>query len=959
MKPFANMTSQLQIAALQVAVVFVAASAFVTPVAPAHAQTTGKITGTIVEAETGEPMPGVNVVIEGTTQGTAANAEGEYVIIGVRPGTYTLAASMVGFATSRVENVRVNVDLTTTVDFRMQEEVFEGEEIVVTAEAIRVRRDLTSSEARVTAESIDRLPVQDLNQVLQVQAGITERDGLHIRGGRSSEVLVMVDGMPVTDQFDGSRAIQIENASIQELQVISGTFNAEYGNAMSGVINVVTKEGRTDRIGGSVEVYSGSYLTQGDGGDDFLRGVNQNDYTSRGIPYREADVYSYLPVNPSHYYNLAGSLEGPVFTDRITFFGTGRYFNNDGWLYGAQLYETNGSFGDSSLVPMNTFEKLSWQGNLRIRLTDNIHMNVIGLGSTEESRPYNLFWRWAPEGRTINYDQGTDLKLKLTHLLSSKTFYTLNAATFWREAESHRFADSLASGYNGITASAPDSIEVLPGVYIPYITGGGRFARGGTDLHRFNRSTRTYLAKGDVTSQIAENHLVKLGAEFRMDRLTFTAFDLQPASNPDGSLVTPFRPSVPVATSYNFESFEGVEPIAASAYLQDKMEFEAFVVNAGVRVDYFDSRARVPADPEDPNIHTPFKKIHIFHDLNGDGVITVDEETDDNRITTAEREEFWWRETDAKMQVSPRLGIAYPITNEGVIHFSYGHFLQIPTLNRLFENFGYKVPNRSGQYGPFGNPDLDAQRTIMYEIGIRQGIGDFVFDLTGYYRDVRDWVSTSRLIESELPGVNYVVYANRDYANTRGVTFTLNKRFADSYGFDLNYTYQVVEGSNSNPSDEFFALENNEQPKLALLPLQWDQRHKLAGSLYVGGSGWGASALGVFGSGFPYTPSYPEAAIIGADVPPDFPTNSRRMPPSFQVDLSAHYQLELGPLSPRLFMQVFNVFDSRNPTNVFTDTGEPDLTFTQPFGSVDPGYFVRPDFYSEPRRMHIGMEINF
>ena len=69
-----------------------------------------------------------------------------------------------------------------------------------------------------------------------------------------------------------------------------------------------------------------------------------------------------------------------------------------------------------------------------------------------------------------------------------------------------------------------------------------------------------------------------------------------------------------------------------------------------------------------------------------------------------------------------------------MIHFSYGHFLQIPTLNRLFENYGYKVPNRSGTYGPFGNPDLKPQETIMYEIGVRQGFGDFVFDVTGYYR---------------------------------------------------------------------------------------------------------------------------------------------------------------------------------------------------------------------------------
>lgn len=926
---------------------------------PAAAQTTGKIAGTVIEEATGEPLPGVNISIDGTTQGTATDVNGEYTIIGVRPGMYDVVASFVGFTTQRKEGVQVNVDLTSTVDFALTERIVEGEEVVVVAEADRVRKDLTSSEARVTSEAIDRLPVQDFGQVLQVQAGVTDRDGLHIRGGRSSEVTVMVDGVPVTDSYDGSTAIELENEGIQELQVISGTFNAEYGNAMSGVINVVTKEGRKDRIGGSVEVYSGSYVVPGDGGEEFLLGVDQADYTSRGIPYREADVYSYLPVDASHYYNLAGTLEGPVLTDRITFFGYGRYFNNDGWLYGANIYRPDGSFGDSSLVPMNTYQKLSWQGNLRFQLTNQMIVNLIGLGSNEESRPYDVFWRWAPDGRSQNFDNGTDLKLKFTHLLGAETFYTLNVATFWREEESYRFANPFADAYNDILINPPDSIEVMPGVYQPYVTGGGRFARGGTDLGRYNRSTRSYFAKADITSQVFRNHLMKIGAEFRYDQLDFTAFGLIPDTTATGSIAEPFEPTFPPLSSYNYQQFEDVQPVSGSAYIQDKMEFDNFIVNAGIRLDYFDSRATIPADPQDPNIYNPFKKIHIYNDLNGDGVITEEEETDANRQTLEQREEYWWAETDAKFQLSPRLGVAYPITNEGVIHFSYGHFLQIPTLNRLFENFGYKIPNRSGQYGPFGNPDLDAQKTVMYEIGIRQGLGDFVFDITGYYRDVRDWVSTSRLIETELPGVTYVVYANRDYANTRGLTVALNKQFVDSYGFDVNYTFQVVEGSNSDPAEQFFSAQNNEQPKLALLPLGWDQRHKVAGSFYVGGSAWGASALAIWGSGFPYTPSYPEAAIYGNDVPPEFPANSRRIPSTFQLDLSAHYEFDVAGVQPRVFLQVFNVLDMRNPVNVFSDTGEPDLTFVQPFASVDPGYFVRPEFYSEPRRMHLGVELKF
>ena len=291
-------------------------------VGSASAQT-GKVTGTVTDLVSGEPLPGVNVVIEGTTQGASTGIDGKFIIIGVRPGVYDVLASFIGFSRQRREGVQVNVDLTTTVDFQMAEEVVEGEEIVVTAEAVAVRKDLTSSEARITAETIDKLPVTELSQVLDVQAGVTTRNGIHIRGGRSSEVVFMVDGVPVSDSYDGSSVIQLENDGIEELQVISGTFNAEYGNAMSGIVNVVTKEGRSDRFSGSAQVYAGGYAVTGEGGADFLRGIRAEEYSRAGIQYRDIDPYSYLPFQADHFQNATVSLEGPIWKDRITFFALG------------------------------------------------------------------------------------------------------------------------------------------------------------------------------------------------------------------------------------------------------------------------------------------------------------------------------------------------------------------------------------------------------------------------------------------------------------------------------------------------------------------------------------------------------------------------------------------------------------------------------------------------------------
>ncbi|NNF04996.1 MAG: TonB-dependent receptor, partial [Rhodothermales bacterium] len=659
------------------------------------------------------------------------------------------------------------------------------------------------------------------------------------------------------------------------------------------------------------------------------------------------------------FYNAQLSLEGPILGDRVTFFGLGRYFTNDGWLYGADLYNIDGSAGDSSLVPMNTFERISYQGNLKFRLSNSIIFNLSGLGQYSESRPYDFFRRWSPDGRTNSSNTGYNVKLKMTHLLSNRTFYTLNVATFLQEDESALYDSPFDENYNGFNVSPPDSIEVRPGVWESVVTG-LRFARGGTDLGRFNRSTRSILIKGDLSSQLGDNHLVKTGFQFKVDDMDLRGFGLIPAVDENGNQIEPFAPAIPNDASSSITQFEGFNPLTISGYIQDKIEFENFIVNAGLRFDYFDSRAQVPADPTDPNIFNPLKKINRFRDTNGDGVIQVEEETSDNQRTIAEREEYWWNEADPKVQLSPRLGVAYPITEQGVVHFSYGIFFQIPTINRLSDNFGYKIPSSSGSYGPFGNPDLDAQKTTMYEIGFKQGFGDFVLDITGYYRDVRDWVSTSPPILTALPGINYVVYTNRDYANTRGITAAFSKGLNNLLGFDLSYTFQVVEGSNSNPADEFFASLGNQQPTLALLPLDWDQRHKVAGAFYTGEDDWGGSLRFRWEDGFPYTPTFLQAAQFGNDVQPEFPRNSRRLPPAFEIDVNLWKQFDLGTVRPKVFLEIFNVLDARNVTSVFSDTGEPDVTLQQlQTSNFDPGYWVRPSFYREPRRVQLGVEFKF
>ncbi|MDZ7345750.1 MAG: TonB-dependent receptor, partial [candidate division KSB1 bacterium] len=248
----------------------------------AFAGVTGKIAGKVVDTETGEPLPGANIIIEGTQMGAAANLQGEFIIINVPPGVYTLQISMMGYNTQVRSNVQVSIDLTTQVNVKLEPSVIAGEEVTVVAERPLVRMDQTSSMATVGAQQIADLPVQTIGEVLELQAGVVNRGGWHIRGGRADEVAFWIDGVPVTNVNNYSQGITVENYAIQELQVISGTFNAEYGQAMSGIVNIITKEG-SPKFNGQVRAYVGDYVSNRDEFEVLDRVVTLYDESGKAV----------------------------------------------------------------------------------------------------------------------------------------------------------------------------------------------------------------------------------------------------------------------------------------------------------------------------------------------------------------------------------------------------------------------------------------------------------------------------------------------------------------------------------------------------------------------------------------------------------------------------------------------------------------------------------------------------
>ena len=954
-----------------VALVVLAAAALVFA-AVAMAGTTGKIVGRVTDAKTGDPLPGVNVIVQGTTLGAATDVDGYYVILRLPPGTYTLVAQMIGYQPQRVENVRVNVDMTTTINFKLQQTVVEvGKAVTVVAQRPIVQMDMTSSLASVQADEISNLPVQEMSDVLELQAGLVKDafGGIHVRGGRSGEVAYWVDGIQTTDVYNGQLGVEVENSAIQELQVISGTFNAEYGQAMSGIVNIVTKEG-SEHFNGEIQTYLGDYVTF----DDRTYFVLKPKKMTRDAIY-SPDPDSLERINPlsgwNPIYNFQASLSGPIpFTSgKATFFANIRRYVTDGYLYGLRWFTPQGLLGDGKLVPMNPYRKTSVQSKLAYRLRPGLKLTYTLLWNKNRFRYYDHYFKYNPDALYHRFEDGMNHILGLVHTLSPKTYYEFKVSRFETKYRHYLYEDPYdAPAYVAHVDSAdtnnvwytisdmdpvgyvhPDSL-MAPAPW--------SFSDGGTPLQHFRRRTAYVVTKFDLTSQITRHHEVKTGFEGRFHDLSMVDFTLVPkkVGNTD---IRPFQPDVPPRTSPLHNEFHN-KPIELSAYIQDKMEFKEVIVNLGVRFDYFDPDAKILADPSDPNIDDPFKPEHKYKNW--------DPATPESLLveyTREEREKFWWKDAPAKMQLSPRFGIAYPITDNGVIHFSYGHFFQVPQFEYLYGEI--KVPRTAGNATLLHNPDLKPQRTVMYEIGLQQQIAQNIgIDVTMFYRDIRDWVGVGPPIPTPIPSVSYTKFVNRDYANVRGVTLSVDKRYSNYFAFNLDYTFQIAEGSASNPQDEYFDQLSNRAPRIQLIPLAWDQRHTLNGTISVGTSTWRVSLIGRYWSGQPYTPRFPVGMVAGTSAFVGLRENSARKPAQNSFDLRIYKQFKLGRYGLALFANVYNLFDQRSPTNVYTDTGSPDYTLDIRSVGADPHRVstledntVHPDWYIPPRQIQLGASLTF
>jgi len=885
------------------------------------AGTTGKIAGKITDQSTGEALIGANIIVIGTTMGASSDIDGNYFILNLPPGEYQVKASMIGYSSFTFQKVRVSIDQTTKIDFELNPESVELEDVLVTAEKSIVRKDLTSTEQTISGDDISMLPLEDVSAVVNLQAGVING---HFRGGRSDEVRYLIDGVPVNDVYSGQSSLSAEVNSIEEVQVLIGTFNAEYGDAQSGVVNQVTKIAG-DELDGNISAYCGDYVSS-----------HEDIFTNIG------------EISPKGVYNIQGNLSGPIpgVENFVKFFLSGRYNYDEGYIYGQRVFNPSdssnfsannpedwyiGDTGDSSYVPMNYNRRFSLQGKLALNVGGGKGIVLTGLYQDNEYRDYDHLYKLNPDGDYKKYQKSFLGIASYTLLLSNSAFIDFSASGLRSEFKQYVYEDPQKIGtslWGGSIYTEPDPLYVNPDRKKD--VSGNAFLTGGTQNWHFNHTTTSFTGRSDFTWQIDNVNQIKSGIEFTYHELNYEDFQIiiDATSN--------FKPMMPEPGAFNFNTYQ-TNPYQFACYLQDKIEIDYLIVNAGLRFDYFEPDGEYLKDPNKINeldeLQPPFPDSLML-------------------------------KATSKYQFSPRIGLSYPITDRGAIHISYGHFFQIPPFENLYRNPNFRIP-LTGDFpenigNTIGNTDLKPQQTIMYEIGLQQALTDELgITITGYYKDIRNLLGSEIYIKNEFRKFSKLV--NRDYGSVKGITLSFEKRFSSGIGATLDYTFQVAKGTASDPNAAFNNAQANPpiEENKQLVPLDWDGTHTLRFTLTLGVPGdYIASFIGRFGTGLPYTPSL-QNQRTGLE-------NSDNKPSYYDVDLYITKYLEIAGQQFSVFAKIYNLFDTLNEVNVFGDTGRAGDTLeltrnqTAPRGvNTTEEYFTRPDFYSAPRQIVIGADISF
>lgn len=933
----------------------------------------GKIRGTVKDRESGEPLIGANVTIEGQTLGAATDINGEYIILGVQPGVYTLRVSLVGYAPLSVSNVRVSANLTTTQDLRISSSAVQLQGVDIVAERPLVQRNTTNTVRLATQEDIQNLPIRGVQNIIALQAGVVQQNGqLYVRGGRQGEVAYYIDGAATTNPVFNNSNVGVIQEAIEEFQLQAGGYTAEFGGSNSGIVRTSV------RTGGTEFKASLDYQT-----DDFAKPGKQ-----------------FLGTSAFGFRNIVGTFGGSIIPE-LRFFVAGQH----NYLRNRQIrYVTPFTFeglttdgldaspgrplpGPVSVaqnyIPNNWAESNSFQGTLlfdvspvKLRLTGSYQMDKLPIdgGAAGGARGGNIGgavisdgaggWPnylqdyFAQKRKRIDRANSGFGSLRASHVLGSNIFYEVSVSyqkrSFSREdpdfgKDWKMYTDSVANEAKGYTGFRRYYRGPLPYSVIDAFN----FTHENAPNNTFSQNEQSAIgATADVTAQIDKNWELKAGGRF--DAWTTRSYSIgniqaamiflngedgkTPAVFPGGEAQRRIELSQRGTINHygydvdgNKVTGDGVDaprkPVFASAYIQNKWEFQDLVLNFGLRFEHFNSKNKTFADPLAPY-------DSLFNQ-------TFDVIREDKLV-----------EQEAVSYVLPRLSFSFPVTANTVFYAMYGLYAQMPSLNQLY--VGNTTLSRTVSEVTRGNAFLTPvgllvrpERTTQYEIGFRQAISENVaLTLTGFHKDLKDQIGVRPFLNAAGNRVFYA-YLNEDFGTVKGFELTLDLRRTNRFSARVNYTLSDAQGTASNPRSGWGSVEQNiGRPSNFINALEHNQTHR--GSVLLdyrfekddGGpilSGLGINALLTFNSGHNYTKV--KAAFEGQFNPwnvgtitytdprfsyPTEPVNASKTPWVFNIDLSINKLIPLGGVDLDIYVNILNLLDTKQVINVFTTTGTPE-----------------------------------
>jgi hypothetical protein len=793
----------------------------------------GKIAGTVKDAQTGEPLPGANVQIVGTTMGASSDVQGRYFILNIPPGTYSLKATFIGYEPKTISNVVVRLDVTTPVDVSLNPTVVEiGEGVTVVAERPLVDKTLTATRSNIGVKELDNsLPAGSIDRIVETTASTFKG---YIRGGRKYESKTLLDGVNISDSYfaggtgsyqvyqvytatqrsdgDENTVVEVNPQSAQEVAVLAGTFNAEYDAASAGIINIASRDGGR-KLSGKL------FLRSSAGGLDHA-GPNVYNDLNRFLAEKATLAASPTPANQEKASLMKFSqstideigygddpaidgelsLGGPL-TSKGNFYFSGRSVNSHGRFPGEFNREINSSL------------KLNYHLTNTQKLTGNIIINDGGILGGWKNQAYSSRFKFFPEGNAQNEKLGIVSYLGWTHTLSSKTFYEVKGSYVGRTSRfgysdddgdgvvergedgdfliirtSDQAKKYLGDGGTGVLAGKRTFFTGDPGNErfhdVGYSAGQYRFGQPGFYYEELKRNS--FQIKGDLTSQITFNHQLKAGFLYRYH----TVEDFQQRTQ----VVKIFDRNFPFEeTSYT------LHPKEWAFYAQDRIEYQGIIINAGVRVDAFDAGGEQFSD---------FFRVSR-QDTLPSGAVT--------------RTQLRDKDVPVKWFFGPRIGISHPISATAAMHYSWGRFFAPPPFGLLFEN-----------YGNFANPSLpvvqdvglDPPEATAYEIGLQWSfLEDYVAGVTAYYRDIKNYGTAGYAI-NPVTGQgfgSYTYFTSFGYADARGIELTLERRPVGWLAGRLSYAFSYIKGagnaSNISPNKSSFSAAADKE-------IPFDDRHQ-------------------------------------------------------------------------------------------------------------------------------------